>query len=147
MRRRYATVDVPVGRPPDEVFAFWSDPENNPRWQRGMRSCRWTSPPPVGDGSSYDQVAGFLGKEIVSSFVVRDYEPGRSITFDTTASTFPITEVRTVAPDGDGTRLHMELYGDPAKVFLLAGPLLKLLVGRSVAGDYRRLTALLESAA
>lgn len=32
-----------------------------------MRSCRWTSDPPIGVGSTYDQVASFLGREIITS--------------------------------------------------------------------------------
>ena len=39
-------VTVDVARPAADVFAFVSDFENNPRWQRGMVSCRWVSPPP-----------------------------------------------------------------------------------------------------
>ena len=34
---------IDIDRPAAEVFAFLADFANNPRWQGGMRDCRWTS--------------------------------------------------------------------------------------------------------
>lgn len=59
-------VAIDIERPAADVFAFVSDMANNTRWQNGMRSCRWTSDPPIGVGSTYDQVASFLGREIIT---------------------------------------------------------------------------------
>lgn len=140
------TSELPVERPAGEVFLFVADAENNPKWQKGMRSCRWTSEPPIGVGSTYEQHAGFLGKSIDSSFEVVAFEPGRSMTITTTESTFPITVTRSVEPTGEGScivRAHVR--GDPSGVFRLAAPLMKQMVQRSVRGDYRRLKALLEA--
>ncbi len=140
------TVTVDIDRPADQVFAFVSDFENNPRWQQGMRSCRWTSPPPHGVGSTYDQVARFLGKDIVSSFKVVEHEPGRRIKITSTAGPFPITETRIVAPRGEGrSTIAAIVEGDAGKFFRLAAPVLRPLVERSVRGDYRRLKQSLET--
>ena len=143
---RPITVGVDVERPANDVFAFVADVENNPRWQRGMRRCSWTSPPPHGVGSTYDQVARFLGKDIVSSFRVVEHQPGRRIKITTTKSPFPITETRTVQPLGEG-RAHVAaiVEGDASGFFRLAAPILRGLVARSVRGDYARLKRLLES--
>jgi uncharacterized membrane protein len=137
--------DVTIRRPADEVFAFVADAENNPRWQQGMRSCRWTSDGPIGIGSTYEQRASFLGRDIESTFVVDAFEPGRSITIRTTESTFPITVTRAVEPLPDGgclVRAHVQ--GDASGVFRLAAPVMRWMVGRSVRADYRRLRTLLE---
>src|SRR3954469_1087940 len=96
------TVSVDVARPTAEVFAFIADVENNPRWQRGMQSCRWTSPPPHREGASYDQVAHFLGRDVVSSFRVTSYDDGHRIRFTSTSGPFPIQETRTVDAAADG---------------------------------------------
>ena len=101
------------------------------------RSCRWTSPPPHGKGSTYDQVAGFLGRENVSSFRVLDHEPERRVRITTTRSPFPITETRIVEPLGaDRSRVIAVVEGDAGGSFRIAGPLLRPLVARSVRGDY-----------
>lgn len=137
--------DVVIARPAADVFAFVADAENNPRWQQGMRSCRWTSEGPIGVGATYEQHASFLGRAMESTFEVAAFEPGRSITITTTASTFPITVTRTVEPLGDTTsRVRAEVRGDASGIFRLASPLMRWMVQRSVRADYRRLKALLE---
>ena len=140
------TVTVDVDRPANDIFAFVSDFENNPRWQSGMQSCRWTSPPPHGLGSTYDQVARFLGKQIVSSFEVVEHEPGRRVKITSTAGPFPITETRVVAPIDTGrATVTAVVEGDASGFFRVAAPLLRRLVQRSVRGDYARLKRMLEA--
>jgi uncharacterized membrane protein len=134
-----------IGRPATQVFDFVSDFENNPRWQRGMRSCRWTSPPPHVAGATYDQVAHFLGRDVVSSFVVVEHEPGRRVKITSTSGSFPITETRSVTPIDDGrTGVDVRVEGDATSFFTVLAPLLRPLVRRSVRSDYRRLKTLLE---
>jgi hypothetical protein len=139
-------VKVRVARPPADVFAVVSDVQNNPSWQNGMVSCVWTSPAPHGEGSTYDQTARFLGRAIVSSFTVSEFEPGRRITVETVRSPFPIVETRQVDPDGaDANRVSVTVGGDASGFFPVAAPVLRQLVARSVRGDYRRLARKLEA--
>ncbi|HWH33152.1 MAG TPA: SRPBCC family protein [Egibacteraceae bacterium] len=142
---RPVETSVEVARPAAEVFAFVSDVTNNPRFQKGMRSCEWTSPPPVDEGSTYDQVAHFLGRDVVSKFVVDAYEPGRLIRFRSVAGPFPIVETRVVEPAGpDACRVEVTVGGSGSAFFKLADPLLRPMVAASVKRDYRRLAALLQ---
>jgi uncharacterized membrane protein len=139
------TVTVDIDRPAEDIFAFVSNFENNPRWQQGMRSCTWTSPPPHGEGSTYDQTAHFLGKDVVSKFRVVEYEPDRRVKITSTAGPFPITETRVVAPrDADRATVTAIVEGDASGFFRVAAPILPLLVRRSVRADYARLKRLLE---
>lgn len=138
-------VTIEVDRPAGEVFAFVADFANNPRWQRGMRECRWTSSPPHGTGSTYEQRARFLGRDVVSTFRVVDHEPGRRVRITSVAGSFPITVTRTVEPIGARrSRVSAVIEGEAGRFFRLAGPLLRPLVARSVRGDYARLRRLLE---
>jgi uncharacterized membrane protein len=141
------TSEILVTRSADEVFAFIADAENNPRWQRGMRSCRWVTPGPIGVGSTYTQRARFLGRDIASTFEVTDLQPGRSISIRTIESTFPIEVTRSAVPIGDDrTRVNAVVVGDPTGVFRIATPVLRRMVQRSVRADYRRLQRLLDRA-
>lgn len=140
------TSDVAIARPAEEVFAFLADAENNPRWQRGMRSCRWTSDGPIDVGSTYEQRAAFLGRPIDSTFEVTAFAPGRSITITTIESTFPITVTRSVEPRGERACLvRAQVSGDPSKAFRVAAPAMRWMVQRSVRADYARLKALMEA--
>lgn len=136
-----------ITRPADDVFEFFADASNNPEWQSGMVSCRWTSEPPIGTGSTYDQRARFMGREVLSSFIVTEYEPGHSITIETTESTFPIRVTRTVEPiDESSCRVSADISGGPDNWFFrLIGPIVQRRAQRSVDADYDRLVQLLES--
>jgi len=139
------TTSVEIDRPAGEVFAFASEFPNNPRWQQGMRSCRWTSDPPLRVGSTYDQQARFLGRDIVNSFQVTELEPGRRVSFESTGGTFPIAVTRTVEPLGpDRSRFTEAVEGDARGFFRIAEPLLRLMVKRSIGRDFPRLKRLLE---
>ena len=140
------TASIDVRRPSEEVFAFLADMANNPRWQNGMRSCEWTSEPPLRLGSTYDQVASFLGKEIRSSFEVTEFEPGRRIRIRSTGGSMPIDVTRTVEPADDrSTTVAAVVRGDASGLFRIAEPVMRALVRRSVQRDYDRLKDLLEA--
>ena len=141
------TSEVEVKRPADEVFEVVADMSRNPEWQKGMTSCVWTSDGPIGVGSTYDQVAGFAGKEILTSFEVVEFEPGRRIRIASTKSTFPLDITREVHPIDDGScRVVATVAGEPGGLMKLFSPLTKLMVTRSVRSDYRRLKEQLEAA-
>jgi len=136
-----------IARPADEVFDYLADVSNNPSWQKGMQSCEWTSEPPIGGGSTYSQLARFMGKNIKPSFVVTEFEPGRRIAIKTVESTFPIQVVRRVEPTGpDSCRVSAQIGGGPDKgVAKLLAPIMARVAQKSVDGDYDRLVELLES--
>ncbi|MBK8903621.1 MAG: SRPBCC family protein [Anaerolineaceae bacterium] len=137
-------ISIDINRPPDEVFAFLSDFENNPKWQNGMKVCTWTSKPPLRLGSTYSQEASFLGRPIFSHFEVIAYEPGKMVKATSPAGTFPITFTRSVEPHGTGTRVKALIEGDSSGVFKLAEPLMAPMVRKSIEADYARLKELLE---
>lgn len=136
---------VEIDRPAADVFAYLADMSNNPKWQRGMKACTWTSEPPLQLGSTYDQEASFGGKKIVSSFEVVEFTEGSRIRIKTTGGTMPIDVTRTVETNADGTaNVGAVVRGDASGVFKIAAPLMKMMVGASVRKDYARLKAVLE---
>lgn len=138
---------VEIDRPADEVFAVVSDFSRNPEWQGGMKSAQWTTEPPLRVGSTYEQVARFLGRDVVTTFEVVGYEEGRSVTIESRQSSFPITVTRAVESLGpDRSRVSAVITGRPGRFFRLFGPLLRMMAERSVRQDYQRLRRLLESA-
>ena len=136
--------EVKIDRPADEVFAFISNFENNPRWQSGQLEARFTSDGPLRVGSTYDQVAKFLGRRVVSTFEVVEYEPGRKVKASSTSGSFPITFTRIVEPSKEGSEVTATIEGDASGFFKLAEPLLARMVQRSVDSDYRNLKRILE---
>jgi hypothetical protein len=134
-----------ISRPADEVFAFFSDASNNTRWQQGMVLCRWTSNPPISEGSTYEQRARFMGRNILSSFAVTRFVPGRLIEIETVKSTFPIQVTREVEPTGpESSRVRAHIRGGPEGLLRFLEPLMARSAKKSIESDYDRLVDLLE---
>lgn len=138
-----------VSRPVGEVFAYFSDVSNNPQWQEGMVSCEWTSEPPIRLGSKYEQQARFAGRDVISTFKVTAFEPGRLIEINTVESTFPIKVVRTVITiDGSTCEVSAEISGGPERGFLkLIEPMMAKQAQKSINKDYDRLVEILQASA
>jgi uncharacterized membrane protein len=135
-----------IDRPAEDVFAFFADASNNPRWQKGQVSCEWVTPPPVEVGSIYQQEARFLGRRVLTRFEVVEYVPGRVIAINSVESSFPIRVRRTVEPLGSSrSRVTTDIKGDPGGFFRIVGPMLRWLAQHSVDADYDRLKQLLDS--
>lgn len=138
---------VAVDVPPAVAWDVIADFSRNPEWQRGMKSARWVTEPPLAVGSRYVQLAGFLGRDIRSLFEVIELDPGKRVTIDTVEGTFPIAVTRSVTAAGGGCLVSAEVRGDAGRLFRLVSPLLRAMVKRSVDGDYERLKRLLEAEA
>lgn len=132
---------VTIARPAAAVFGFVADFENNPRWQKGMVACRWTSEARMVPGATYVQEARFFGRRIDTHFQVTAVEPGRSISIASTVSTFPIQVTRRVEAVEGGCRVIAHVRGQPTGLLKLFSGM----VARSVAKDYAQLKRLLES--
>jgi uncharacterized membrane protein len=143
------TVVVRVGikRSCDDIYDVLEDAEKNPKWLPAMSSCRWITPPPIGVGSRYEQVARFLGKEIRTSFEVTAREPGHLITIQSReGSSFPLTVTRQVEPLDDNHCLVTETVdSDPSGFYRIASPVLHAMVRRGIWRSYQRLRDLMEA--
>ena len=132
-------IELPVA----QVFAYVANFENNPRWQRGMRACRWTSDEPMVVGATYVQEARFLGRRIDTHFRVSAFEADKQISIESTKSTFPIQVTRSVEPLGaERCRVTAHIRGQPTGLLKLFSGMVK----KTVTKDYQALKELLETA-
>jgi uncharacterized membrane protein len=138
---------VLIDRPLEDVFAFIANVENNPVWQTGMQEAEITSEGPIGVGSTYSQLAKFLGRPVESTFEIVEYEDNHKIKGRSTSGSFPITFTRTAVSTPEGTKVSALIEGDASGFFRLAEPLLNRMVQRQVKADYSKLKTLLESGA
>jgi uncharacterized protein YndB with AHSA1/START domain len=139
-------VEVEIERPCAVVWEYMENAEHNPEWLKNMRSATWTTDPPIRVGSRYEQVAGFLGKEVRASFEVTRLDPAHRITISSLpGSSFPIRITREVEPITDRRcRARETAEGDSTGFYRVAEPMMRVLVRRKIAGAYRQLKQLLE---
>jgi uncharacterized protein YndB with AHSA1/START domain len=138
------SVTTDLGAPPEAVFAVVADYEQGPKWQRNMRSVRWTSVPPRGVGSTFEQSARFMGRDLTATYEVTEYDPPRVVAIRSTTGPFPITVRRVLEAHDGGTRITETSSGGPEGIGKIFSPLMKPLLRSTIARDYRKLKELLE---
>lgn len=137
-------IDLTIRRPPQVVFNFIANFENNPTWQSGIEAAWFTSEGPLDVGSTYSQRSKFLGRELEFDFEVTRFEPGRLVAIESTSGSFPVNVVRAVEPVEEGSRVRAIIQGDAGGVFRLLSPILDWMTKRRIEADYARLKRMLE---
>jgi Polyketide cyclase / dehydrase and lipid transport. len=119
-------VNTLINRPVQDVWDFFIDLTNSPRWTRSGSELRQTSEGPLGVGATIESVRPIFGREIKSqTIVVTQYEPGHLIAY---AAAIPLlghtTGGFTFESVGGGTRLSRWGELELGRAEGLLGPIL-----------------------
>jgi hypothetical protein len=68
-----------VPYPPEVVFDFVADAENNPRWHEHVNETRWIDPPPIVVGRKARQTGHLFGRDWAFLAEVVEYDPPRRV--------------------------------------------------------------------
>ena len=116
---------VRIGRPVSEVFAFFADPANEPKW-RGSHLKEFTPQGPIAVGTRIRQVvAGPMGRGLDADIEITDLQPEARYAFKGVAGPLRPLGEYTFRPVEDGTEVTFRLDAP------LAG-LKKVFMGNSV---------------
>ncbi len=125
------TIETEVGRPPEEVFAFATDPARLPEWQTNTVSAVPLEDGPLRVGSRLREVhRGPGGKELESLVEVSELEPNRRFGLRMIEGPLPVDGLLHFQPDGEGTRVGFTVTARPTGAARLAQPLLRLALKR-----------------
>ena len=128
-----------IERPPEDIWNFLSDIVNDQQWRQGVIETRWTSGDPFSLGSTAVYVIEGVGDihwkltELEDQRVIGwDYIGGR---FDGGHGSYRMQ------PEAGGTRMMMRMEISAGVLF---GTLMKFMVKRQMAGDLKKLKAIME---
>lgn len=126
-----ATRTIVINRPIEDVFAFFTDPDNDPKWRPHVKEI--SAPGPIAAGAQIHQVvAGPGGRGIPADFEVTAYEPPARYAFRVIAGPArPVGEFR-LAPSASGTEVTFSL---DAELGGLKGLFMSRPVQRSMDGE------------
>ena len=140
--------EVVINRPPREVAAYASDPDNATAWYENIKSVEWKSPKPLSVGSRVHFVAQFFGRRLAYAYEVQEMVPGERFTMSTAEGPFPMETTYTWQETSTGgTKMALRNRGEPSGFSKLAAPMLASAMRRANRKDLARLKALLESRA
>jgi uncharacterized protein YndB with AHSA1/START domain len=135
---------IVIDRPPDQVFAFFTDPANDRAWRPHVKEIAARGP--AGVGSTIHQVVeGPGGRGIAADIEVTEFDPPSRYAFRVTAGPArPIGEFR-FAPSGAGTSVMFSLRADLGflKGLVLSRPVQSSMDGEMAALDQAK--ALIEA--
>ncbi|TQJ52175.1 SRPBCC family protein [Phycicoccus sp. SLBN-51] len=117
---------ITINRPVEDVFAFFTDPNNETKWRTHLKEVSAAGPVLVGT-TIHQVVTGPAGRGIPADVEVTGYEPGTRYAFRVIAG--PIRPVGEFAfsPNGTATTVSLSLAAN------LSG-LKRVLLSRSVQG-------------
>lgn len=137
-------VSIVISRPPEEVFAFLSNLENNLKWRSGMIEAKKTSAGPIGVGTTYRMINNFFGRKVEGEAVVTEYELNRK--YGTmNKSGLPVKTQRAFEPAVGGTRVTFSVETELGGIFKLVEPLMAKIGKRRLAADAATVKKLIET--
>jgi uncharacterized membrane protein len=136
---------IVINRPVEEVFAFTTNFENQPKWQSRLLEVKKTSEGPIDVGTTWRGVAKLLGQRIETEQECTEYKLNRTYTGKFISGPFPVEARQTYEPVEGGTRLNFVLEAQPGSFFNLAEPLVMSMVKRLTEADLANLKDLMEA--
>jgi uncharacterized protein YndB with AHSA1/START domain len=129
-----------VRRPPDEVFAFMTDPANLASWQPSKVAVEPLTDGPPRKGYRVKERTRIGPRQWDQVVEFTEFEPGRALSTHIVEGSMPVDGRWTFERDATGgTHVHFVAQGDPTGLMRLLEPLLK----RGIARSFRHYHALL----
>ena len=140
--------DVVIDRPPEDVFAFVTAPENDHLWSSTAVVREVESDRPIEVGTRIKAVDKFLGRRIESTLEVTEHEPNRRSAIKFVSGPIRAEGAYTFARTNGSTRFGWVLEAPPGLggVYLgrITDPLVTWMFRRRLRRDLRQLKEVLE---
>ena len=134
-----------IKRPVEEVFAYVSDAEKGPQWQKALVETRRITDGPLGIGTQYAGVRQFMGRKVESVMQYTTYELNKKVVFTSDSGSMPFVQTFLFEPAAGGTRLTARLELQTSGLMGLAKPMIASGIKREVDENFGILKDLLEN--
>ena len=138
------TVSQTVAAPPEKVAAVLFDPTRDPEWIGGARQSEIvTAGMPYGVGFRVRRTGAFLGRRFSWVTEIAEYVPDRTTRMKYVSGPFQGGVDYSISPNATGSVVTIRNYGAASFSF----PFMATMMRMSVAGDLKRLKAIVEASA
>jgi uncharacterized protein YndB with AHSA1/START domain len=136
-----------VGRPPEVVFDYLTDPSKLADWQTSKTSVeQLTDGAPRVGTRVRERTKPPGGKEFEQIVEFTEFERPLRVHMHIVEGPYPIDGTWSFEPDGDGTRVRFVAAGEARGVMRVLQPVAKLVIARQMAGYHRNLRRNVEAA-
>ena len=136
--------EIVIRRPPNEVFDFVADEENEPRYNPQMRLAEKLTDGPIGVGTSFRAEVTGRGRVVPMTIQFTEYERPRRIAERVQMKAMDLTGGLTFEPVDGGTRMRWSWSLEPHGVLRFMGPFVALMGRRQEQRIWTGLKHLLE---
>lgn len=136
-----------IDRPVKDIFTFVSDPNNMSKWNSAVISIQQVTPGVVAVGTKFKTVGEAMGRRLEGELQVQTYEPETKCGFQLNAGPMQMNLMMSLKAVGTGTKISLNVQGNPAGVFKLAEGVMTGQVKKLMEGNFAKLKSVLESGA
>jgi carbon monoxide dehydrogenase subunit G len=136
-----------INRSVKDVFAFASNPNNMSKWNSAVVSIEQVTPGSIGVGTKFKTIGETMGRRLEGELQVQTYEPESKCGFQLNAGPMQMNMTMLFEMVGTGTKLSLNIQGNPAGVFKLAEGVMAGQVKSLMEGNFAKLKSVLESGA
>ena len=134
-----------INQPIDKVYAFVSNPRNDPQWQTGIIESTVIGDAPIAVGTQVKGARTFMGRKLEAVLEVVSLQPNQSFSLKSVKAPFPLTTTYTFASEGEATRVNAVLDLEPSGFFKLAEGVLSSNTKKEMEQSLATLKSKLES--
>jgi carbon monoxide dehydrogenase subunit G len=131
--------------PPEKVFTFMTDFNNDIHWWKGVLESKRLSGDGLGVGTTYWQISQVVGRKLETTFEITEYEPYEKATLKTLSGPMPHTATFVFEPVEDGTKLTFVADVETGGLFRMAESVLAGLLKKMTQDNFGNLKALMEA--
>ncbi|SRR6266498_394762 len=134
-----------IQRPIEQVFAFVTNGENNPKWELEMVETKQLTDGPTRVGTKWLSVHKYGRRKVKAIRETIEYEANRKWVTKSAIGPIPTTFTITFEPASGGTKLQFILNVQTAGLTKLIDPFIENIFRRQAPINFRRLKELLET--
>jgi len=134
-----------INRPVEEVFAFATNPANEPLWNTGMQESEITSEDPLGVGTKVRSVGRVLGRTVETTWEVSEYEVNRRKAVKSTSGPVPFEATSVFESVEGGTKLTFTIQAEAGGIYRVIAPVIIRMGKGQTENSFANLKQLLEA--
>jgi quercetin dioxygenase-like cupin family protein len=139
-----AQVSIWINRPPEDVFRFVANYNNDTRWRQGVARMTQSPLDKTEVGTVTHEEKDLLGQRFVVIAKITAFEPDRRLDWASVESAIPVKGYRLVEPEGSGARFTLVIKGKLQGIYRWLAPLMMYTLRKEIAQDVAKLKAILE---